>query len=57
MRPGREEPLGVECAWVPKPEEPAPGRLWLGVTALLLGLGTWQIVDGAWIYVLLAFLS
>lgn len=57
MRPGREEPLGVECAWAPKPEEPAPGRLWLGVTALLLGLGTWQIVDGAWIYVLLAFLS
>jgi hypothetical protein len=57
MKPAREEALGVECAWTPaEPLPPPPGRVWLGVTAVLLALGAWQLL-GRWIYVLLAFLS
>ena len=39
-----------------EPAPPPPGRVWLGVTAVLLALGAWQLL-GRWIYVLLAFLS
>jgi len=56
VKPARDEALGVECAWAPAPEPPAPSRLWLGITAVLLALGAWQLL-GRWIYVLLAFLS
>ena len=56
MKPLRDEALGVECAWAPQPEASAPSRIWLGITAVLLCLGAWQLF-GRWIYVLLAFLS
>ena len=58
MKPAREEALGVECAWRPPVElaPPPASRVWLGVTAVLLALGAWQLL-GRWIYVLLAFLS
>lgn len=56
MKPAREDAFGVECAWTPDAEPPPPSRLWLGVTAVLLALGAWQLL-GPWIYVLLAFLS
>jgi len=58
MKPARDNALGVECAWAPpaEPAPPPPGRVWLGVTAVLLALGAWQLL-GRWVYVLLAFLS
>lgn len=57
MKTPGEEAFGVECAWVPAPEEPAPGPLWLVALIVLLGLGAWQLLDGLCSYVLLAFFS
>jgi len=56
MKPARDDPIGVECAWRPAEAAPVPGRGWIAVTAVLLVLGAWQLV-GRWVYVLLAFLS
>lgn len=57
MSAREREAIGVECAWVATSDASPPSRLLLGALALVLTLGAWEVLDGLWSYVLLAFFS